>query len=157
MNADWIMLITVVAVMMNIRRPERWPAIMALVGAQTVHRLFFADDPGATYYYMAALCDAVAALAIFCMPPSPFHSRLIALLSASVFSTALGWALFMLYEPPTLYNSAIMYLALIQAAIIGMDDGMGRHLRGAFMAAWLAVVRPAAAHREQLPAEGKNP
>jgi hypothetical protein len=85
------------------------------------------------FHGSAALCDAALLLAC----PALLHGRLCddteTLLLASVIGNAAGWALYMAYAPPFLYNACMGVLTLAQGLrllYVDNDDAdyLGLHL-----------------------------
>lgn len=122
----------VAALIVSRRWPVRFMSMLFISAVQYAHFIAFDRiDDGLLYYASAALFD-VATLTFLAALPSlhwdTWAKHLAWLNGGSVLANTLGWAIYEAYQPPLLYNAAMLTLLYCQFArcIWVSDDDRSR-------------------------------
>lgn len=118
----------------------RFFAAFVFVGVTLLHEVFLADADGLLYYGSAALFDL--AIVILLSGVHPLPKMVLALQQiciVSIFVNLFGWVLWVLYLPPTAYNTS--FVLLYFWALLALINRGANDVGGYTMASWATCFR----------------
>lgn len=93
--------------------PARRFVACVIASAEVLHYVLFNELEGLMYYGSAALFDLLAIILIVNFSiPTALAKQMLLISSVSIVFNYIGWALWLTYMPPTLYNGSFIVLNL---------------------------------------------
>ena len=109
--------------------PARRFVACVIALTEALHYGFFNDLDGLMYYGSAALFDLLAIVLIVNLAiPTALAKQMLFISAISIAFNYIGWALWITYMPPTIYNWSFIVLNLCTIiCLIKREPGHGRH------------------------------